>query len=63
MSKKIIGGYIEVSWTLPREVARKVARKYLERYPSQGYDTHVSDWHVTKDGEIYFIMKRLATCD
>ena len=61
--KKVSGGYIEVSWTLPRLQAREVARRYYDRYPNKGYDTQISHWHVTKDGQIHFVMKRLATCD
>ena len=61
--KKVSGGYIEVSWTLPRLQAREVAKKYYARYPKQGYDTHISHWDVTKDDQIYFVMRRLPTCD
>ncbi len=61
--KKVPGGYIEVSWTLPRLQAREAAKKYYARYPKQGYDTHISHWHVTENGEIYFVMRRFPTCD
>ena len=42
---------------------REVARRYLDRYPKQGYDTHVAHWHVNADGQIHFTMRRLPTCD
>ena len=61
--RKVAGGYIEVAFTLPREQARKVAKRYLKRYPQLGYDTHVAHWHITDDGIIYFTIRRLPTCD
>ena len=61
--KEVAGGYVEISFTLPRQQAREVARRYLDRYPKQGYDTHVAHWHVTADGQIHFTMRRLPNCD
>ena len=61
--KKVAGGYLEVTFTLPRQQAREAAKEYLNRYPKWGYDTHISHWHVTTDGKIYFTMRRLPTCD
>ena len=61
--KKVAGGYIEVTFTLPRQQAREVARRYLKRYPKLGYDTHIAHWYVTKNDEIHFTMRRLPTCD
>lgn len=55
--------WVEVSFTLTREEARKVATRYFERYPKHGYDTHVAHWHVTENGEIFFMMRRYPTCD
>ena len=46
--KEVTGGYLEITYTLPRSEARKAARKYLDRYPKYGYDTHVANWHVTQ---------------
>ena len=60
---QVAGGYIEITFTLPRSQAREVARRYLDWYPKQGYDTHVSSWHTTKDGKINFTMRRLPNCD
>ena len=39
----VAGGYIEITFTLPRPQARAVARRYLDRYPKMGYDTHVAN--------------------
>ena len=61
--KEVAGGYLEITYTLPRVKAREAARKYLDRYPKYGYDTHVANWHVTTDGKIHFTMRRLPTCD
>ena len=61
--KKVTGGYLETTYILPRLEARKVARKYFDRFPKGGYDTCVSRWHVTVDGQIQFTMRRLPTCD
>lgn len=63
IEKKVDGGYLEVTYTLPRSQAREVARQYLDRYPKWGYDTHIAHWHVTSDGSINFTMRRLPTCD
>jgi hypothetical protein len=57
------GGYIKDSYTLPREEARQLAKRFFERYPKQGYDTHISYWKVTEDNQIYFEICRLASCD
>ena len=59
----VAGGYIEITFTLPRPQARAVARRYLDRYPKMGYDTHVANWYVTKANEIHFTMRRLSNCD
>ena len=61
--RKVAGGYVEITFTLPRQQAREVARRYLDRYPKRGYDTHVFNWYVTADGRIHFTMRRLPTCD
>ena len=61
--KKVAGGYLEITFTLPRQQAREAAREYLNRYPKWGYDTYVAHWHVTADGKINFTMRRLPTCD
>ena len=61
--RKVPGGYIEITFTLPREQAREVARRYLDRYPKGGYDTCVANWYVTAGGQINFTMRRLPTCD
>ena len=61
--RTVAGGYIEITFTLLREEAREVARRYLDRYPKGGYDTCVAHWHVTNDGQINFTMRRLPTCD
>ena len=61
--KNVAGGYIEVTFTLPRQQAREAAKRYLERYPKGGYDTHVAHWHVTADNKIHFAMRRLPNCD
>ncbi|MGH8002955.1 MAG: hypothetical protein ACREPR_26855 [Brasilonema sp.] len=61
--KRTIGGYIEIAYTLPRLQAREAAKRYFERYPKHGYDTHVAHWHVTADNKIHFVMRRLHTCD
>ena len=61
--RKVAGGYIEISFTLPRQQAREVARDYLDRYPKWGYDTHVARWYITADKKINFTMRRLPTCD
>lgn len=55
--------WIETSFVLPRDQARRVAKDYLRRYPPEGYDTHISSWHVTKDKKIFFKMKRTRSCD
>ncbi len=60
---QVAGGYVEITFTLPRLQAREVARRYLDRYPKQGYDTHVSSWYETTNGEINFTMRRLPNCD
>ena len=51
--------YIEISFTLPREEAREVARSYLDHYPQGGYDTCLAHWYVTNDGEINLTMRQL----
>ena len=61
--KLVEGGYIETSYTLPRLKAREVARKYFDRYPKEGYDTHIPSWHVTEDGQIFFKIRRLPSCN
>ena len=61
--RKVVGGYLEIAFTLPRQQAREVARRYLERYPKRGYDTHVAHWYVTADRRIHFTMRRLPSCD
>jgi hypothetical protein len=58
-----LGGYVSKTWTLPRGQAREVAAKYFESYPTQGYDTHVSNWKETEDNKIWFEIKRLRNCD
>ena len=63
IEKKVAGGYVEATYTLPRPQAREAAKQYLERYPKWGYDTHVAHWQITDDGRIHFTMRRLATCD
>ena len=60
---KTPSGYLDVSFTLPRLQARETARQYLERYSVCGYDTHVADWQVKEDDQIYFVMRRLRSCD
>ena len=61
--KEVAGGYLEITYTLPRTEAREAARRYLDRYPKYGYDTHVANWCITTDGKIHFTMRRLPTCD
>ena len=41
--------WIEVKYTLPRKEAREAAQKYFRRYPMEGYETHISHWHITPD--------------
>ena len=60
---EVAGGYVEITFTLPRSEARQLARRYLDRYPKMGYDTHVANWYVTTDNKIHFIMRRLLNCD
>ncbi len=61
--KLTVEGYIETAYTLPRLQAREVAKKYFDRYPKEGYDTHIPYWRVTEDGQIFFKIHRLPTCD
>lgn len=61
--ERCIGGWIEVTYTLPRLQAREAAKKYFARYPKYGYDTHIPYWHVTEDEQIFFKIRRLPTCD
>ncbi len=59
----MFGNYLDVKFVdLPREQARKTAKQYLERYPKQGYDTHISHWQITND-QVTFVMRRLRNCD
>ena len=60
---EVSGGYIEITFTLPRTQAREVARRYLDRYPKMGYDTHIANWCVTTGNKIHFTMRRLSNCD
>ena len=60
---EVAGGYVEITFTLPRPKARAIARRYLDRYPKMGYDTHVAKWHETKDNKIHFTIRRLSNCD
>ena len=60
---EVSGGYVEITFTLPKTQAREVARRYLDRYPKMGYDTHVTNWYVTMGNKIHFTMRRLSNCD
>ena len=44
---EVAGGYIEITFTVPRPEARAIGRRYLDRYPKMGYDTHVANWYET----------------
>ena len=57
--REVAGGIYRNYFTLPREVARR----YLDRYPKEGYNTCVAHWYVTNDGQINFTMRRLPPCD
>ena len=57
------GGYVEIGFTLDRPEARNIARRYLDRYPKEGYDTHISNWYWTKNNKIHFKIRRLKNCD
>ena len=61
--REVSGGYIEITFTLPRPEARQVARRYLDRYPNMGYDTYISNWYWTRDNKIHFKIRRLKNCD
>ena len=60
---EVAGGYVEITFALPRIEARQVARKYLDRYPKMGYDSHVVRWYLITDNKIHFTMRRLSNCD
>ena len=47
IEKKVAGGYVEATYTLPRPEAREAAKQYLDRYPKWGYGTHVAHWKVS----------------
>ena len=55
----VAGGYVEISFTLPREKAREVARRYLDGCSQGDYDTCLAHWYVTDDDQINFTMRRL----
>ena len=63
IEKKVFGGYVETTYIARKNEARRIAKTYLNRYPKYGYDTHVSNWYVTKSGQICFTMRRLITCE
>ena len=41
--------YLEFSYILLRDEAREVAKKYYACYLRKGYNTHIYDWHITKE--------------
>jgi hypothetical protein len=61
--RAIDDGYVRESFTQPRENARKTARAFLDRFPTQAYMSEVERWRELPDGDIEFTMRRLRTAD
>ncbi len=57
------GGWRRETFRLPRDLARKTAREWFERYPKAAYLTAVESWRVLEDGRIEFTMRRLPSAD
>ena len=51
--------YIHEKFTKDRQVPRKLAQEYFERYPKDRYQTEVESWRNLQASNIEFTMKRL----
>lgn len=51
------------TYTLPRDLARAMAKDWFKKFPKQAYDTKVESWRATGEGQIEFTMRRLPTAD
>lgn len=51
------------TYTMPRDLARAMAKDWFRKFPKQAYDTKVENWRATADGQIEFTMQRLPTAD
>jgi hypothetical protein len=56
-------GFVREQFTQPREVARRTARAFLDRFPRQAYMSEVERWRELPDGSIEFTLRRLRTAD
>lgn len=56
-------GFLRETFRDSRENARRIARAFFDRFPSQAYMTEVERWRELPDGFIEFTMRRLPTAD
>lgn len=56
-------GFVRETHSLPRAVARSMAREFLDRYPAAAYMSAVESWRELPSGDIEFTMRRLRTAD
>jgi hypothetical protein len=56
-------GFLRQSFTLPREEARAVARRWFDDYPKAAYWTEVESWRLLPGDVIAFTLRRLKAAD
>jgi hypothetical protein len=52
-----------VTYTLPREEARKKARDYFAKFPKAAYMTEIESWRELSGDCIEFTIRRLPSAD
>jgi hypothetical protein len=56
-------GFVQETFSLPREQARAKAKAFLKSYPKAAYMSEAERWCELPDGSIEFTMRRLPTAD
>jgi hypothetical protein len=56
-------GFVRETFTQPRDQARRTARAFLDRYPSEAYMSAVEYWRELPGDTIEFTMRRLRSSD